>query len=172
MVKDDYWVPEEYRMQSKVNKQCSSSETVTDASVLKSQKYSCDIAFEVYEGLLEMGVSRELARTHLPQSTFTEFYWKIDLHNLFHFLRLRMHDHAQKEIRDCACIIFELIKPIVPIACEAFEDYRLNAITFTGPEIKALKTGSDEHLSKGEKLEYKQKKECLSLHQMVCTKSE
>lgn len=171
VVKDEFWIPEEYRMQSKVNKQCS-SETDFVKDVDSSQKYSCDIAFEVYEGLLERGVSRELARTHLPQSAFTEFYWKIDLHNLFHFLRLRMHDHAQKEIRDCALKIFEIIKEIVPVSCEAFEDYRLNCVTFTGPEIKALQTGSEDHLSKGEKLEYIQKKnKCLSSLQTECTKS-
>lgn len=172
VVKDDYWLPDEYRTQSKVNKQCSSNEGFTDESVLKSQKYSCDLAFEVYEGLLERGISRELARTHLPQSAFTEFYWKIDLHNLFHFLRLRMHDHAQKEIRDCACKIFELVKPIVPVACEAFEDYRLNSVTFSGPELKAIQTGNTDHLSKGEKLEYEQKKKCLSSHQTECMTSE
>lgn len=168
VVKEEYWIPEEYRTQSKTNKQCSSNEIVEDESVKKSQKYSCDIAFEVYEGLLEMGVSRELARTHLPQSAFTEFYWKIDLHNLFHFLRLRMHDHAQKEIRECACKIFDTIKLYVPLACEAFEDYRLNSVTFTGPELKAIQTGSTDHLSKGEKLEYDQKKKCLSSLQMEC----
>lgn len=169
VVKDEFWLPEEYRNQSKMNKQCSSLEGFFDEAALKSQTYSCEVAFNVYEGLLERGISRELARTHLPQSAMTEFYWKINLHNLFHFLRLRMHEHAQKEIRDLACEMFKIIKPIVPIACEAFEDYRLNSVTFSGPELKAFQTGSDEHLSKGEKLEYQQKK-CLLSRQMECTK--
>ena len=65
VVKDEYWIPDEYRSQSKINKQCSSNETFEDESVLKSQKYSCDLAFEVYEGLLERGISREIGRAHV-----------------------------------------------------------------------------------------------------------
>jgi thymidylate synthase (FAD) len=166
VVKDDCWFPDEYRTQSNTMKQCSSQ----DGSFVSgdgSQRYSCEIAFGVYEGLLERGVARELARVHLPQSTFTEFYWKIDLHNLFHFLRLRMDEHAQKEIRDCAVQMYECIKPIVPYACEAFEDYRLNAVTLTGPEIQALRSNNNEHLSKGEKREFEQK--CLQLGLKGCT---
>jgi len=168
VVKDECWFPDEYRAQSVTKKQCSSDDgSFVDKDTLASQKYSCDVAFSVYDGLLERGIARELARSHLPQSTFTEFYWKIDLHNLFHFLRLRMDEHAQKEIRDCALQILELIKPIVPIACEAFEDYRLDSVTLTGPEVKALKTMTIEHLSKGEKREFEQK--CQQLGLTVCT---
>ena len=164
VVKDEYWSPEEYRTQSIVNKQCSDEkDSFVDKDALASQKYSSEIAFSVYEGLLDRGVARELARVHLPQSTFTEFYWKIDLHNLFHFLRLRMDDHAQKEIRDCALQIFELINPIVPEACQAFLDFRVNSVTLTGPEIQALKDGNTEHLSKGEKREYEKKCQQLGL---------
>lgn len=161
VVKDDFWVPSEYRYQSKTNKQCSSlDDAFVDESAHMSQRLVCKTAFDVYDGLLERGIAREIARSHLPQSAFTEFYWKINLHNLFHFLRLRMDDHAQKEIRDCARMVFDLIKPIVPISCEAFVDYRLNAITFTGPELQAMRTGMTDHLSKGEKLEF-EKKKCL-----------
>lgn len=160
IVKDDFWVPKEYRSQSATNKQCSENDDFVDCAANMSQMKSCEFAFDVYNGLVERGISREIARCHLPQSTFTEFYWKIDLHNLFHFLRLRMDDHAQREIRDSAKQIFDLIKPIVPIACQAFVDYRLNAVTFTGPELQALRTGSTDHLSKGEKQEF-EKKKCL-----------
>lgn len=174
VVKDDFWLPDsdKYRTQSTVNKQCSSHETFIDDSALKSQKYSCDAAFDVYEGLLGRGIARELARVHLPQSTFTEFYWKINLHNLFHFLRLRMDDHAQKEIRDCAREVFNLIKPIVPVACEAFLDYRVNSVTLTGPEIQALQTGLADHLSKGEKREFEQKCQLLGLTACTTSKEE
>lgn len=168
VVKDEYWIPDEYRTQSTTNKQGSSNFVELDENALASQKHSCELAFDVYDGLVERGIARELARIHLPQSTFTEFYWKIDLHNLFHFLRLRMNDHAQKEIRDCSTLIFNLIKPIVPIACEAFVDYRLNSVTFTGPEIEAIRSGSVDHLSKGEKREYEEKCRLLDL---PCTKS-
>lgn len=164
IVKDEYWVPDKYRKQSVVNKQCSESgDGFVDESALTSQKHSCDIAFEVYDGLLERGVSREMARAHLPQSTFTEFYWKINLHNLFHFLHLRMDEHAQKEIRDLARDIFDIIKPIVPMACEAFIDYKVNSVTLTGPEGQALRTGCTDHLSKGEKVEFQKKKELLNI---------
>lgn len=163
VVRDEYWTPDEYRKQSSVNKQCSEDGGFVDEDALKSQQHSCDLAFDVYEGLLERGVSRELARTHLPQSTMTEFYWKINLHNLFHFLHLRMDDHAQKEIRDLARDIFNLIKPIVPMACEAFVDYKINAVTITGPEGQALRTGITDHLSKGEKAEFEKKRILLNI---------
>lgn len=167
IVKDDFWLPSEYRSQSVTNKQGSDETCFEDDSARMSQRHSCDTAFNVYSGLIERGISREIARTHLPQSTFTEFYWKINLHNLFHFLRLRMDDHAQKEIQECSKMIFELIKPIVPISCEAFMDYRVNSVTLTGPEVQALSTHSTDHLSKGEKREYEQKCQLLGLQ---CTK--
>lgn len=162
IVKDDFWLPDSYRTQSKVNKQCSEG-SFDDSCAFMSQKQSCEGAFDVYEGLVERGIARELARVHLPQSAYTEFYWKINLHNLFHFLRLRMDDHAQKEIRDCAIQMFDLIKPIVPCACEAFVDYRVNSVTFSGPECLAIKTGCSDHLSKGEKREFEEKCQLLNL---------
>ena len=76
-----------------------------------------------YREMLEMGLSKEMARGVLSVNNYTEWYWKIDLHNLFHFLKLRMDAHAQYEIRVFAEAMYELIKPIVPVACEAFEDY-------------------------------------------------
>ena len=167
IVKDDFWIPSEYRSQSTTNKQGSNETEFKDDSAIMSQRHSCDIAYNVYEGLIERGISRELARTHLPQSAFTEFYWKINLHNLFHFLRLRMDDHAQKEIRECAIMMFDIVKFIVPIACEAFIDYRINSVTITGPETVALKTGDTTHLSKGELREFEQKCQQLGLK---CTK--
>ncbi len=90
----------------------------------------------LYEQRLSLGVAREQARKDLPLSTYTEAYWKVDLHNLFHFLRLRMDSHAQLEIRTYANAILKLIEPIVPISCEAFQDYRLDAMTLSGPEIQ------------------------------------
>lgn len=163
VVREEYWTPDEYRKQSTINKQCSEDGGFVDDDALTSQKHSCELAFDVYEGLLDRGISRELARTHLPQSTMTEFYWKINLHNLFHFLHLRMDSHAQKEICDLARDVFYLIRPIVPIACEAFVDYKLNAITLTGPEGQALRTGVTDHLSKGEKAEFEIKRKALGI---------
>tara|TARA_Y100001963_G_C6671188_1_gene395201 strand:- start:23 stop:847 length:825 start_codon:yes stop_codon:yes gene_type:complete len=84
------------------------------------------------------GLTRELARTVLPVSNYTECYWKIDLHNFFHFCKLRMDDHAQKEIQDYAIPMFEMVKPHFPIATEAFEDYSLNGISLSKMEKDVL----------------------------------
>jgi thymidylate synthase (FAD) len=91
-----------------------------------------------YERFTELGVSRELARIGLPASVYTEWYWKIDLHNLFHFLKLRMDKHAQQEIQDYANPIFEMVREICPVAAQAFLDYKVNALTLSGPEVEAI----------------------------------
>jgi len=94
-----------------------------------------------YNIRLELGVAREVARKDLPLSTYTEAYWKMDLHNLLHFLALRMDGHAQLEIRTYATIIGEqIVKPLFPKVWKAFEDYRLNAMYMTGLEKVALRT--------------------------------
>lgn len=90
------------------------------------------------ESTLHGGLTRELARTVLPVSNYTECYWKIDLHNFFHFCRLRMDDHAQQEIQDYAKVMFEMVKPEVPIATEAFEDYSLNSKSLSRMENDVL----------------------------------
>jgi thymidylate synthase (FAD) len=119
--------------------------------------------YERYEHFIAKGVSRELARIALPVNVYTEWYWKIDLHNLFHFLSLRMDAHAQKEIRDYATAVFELIRPIVPIAAEAFLDYQVNSLTLSGLEIAALRSGQPlNSQNKREIDEWEQKKKRLS----------
>ena len=85
------------------------------------------------------GLARELARTVLPVSNYTECYWKMDLHNFFHFCQLRMDDHAQQEIQDYARCMYEMVKPEVPIASEAFEDYIYNSVNLSKMELNALK---------------------------------
>ena len=83
-------------------------------------------ARRVYKKRLEMGVAREQARKDLPLSTYTEAYWKIDLHNLLHFLSLRLDEHAQVEIRSYAKVIgYDIVSKWCPVAWEAFLDYRL-----------------------------------------------
>ena len=89
-------------------------------------------AREVYQRRLDLGVAREQARKDLPLSTYTEAYWKIDLHNLLHFLHLRMDIHAQREIREYAQAIGEeIVRPLFPLVWEAFTDYRLEAMQLT-----------------------------------------
>ena len=89
----------------------------------------------VYDARLAAGVAREQARKDLPLSTYTEAYWKVDLHNLLHFLALRMDSHAQREIREYATAVGEkIVAPLFPLTWEAFADYRLNAGFLTGPD--------------------------------------
>jgi thymidylate synthase (FAD) len=117
-----------------------------------------------YEQFLQKGVAREIARIALPASVYTEWYWKIDLHNLFHFLSLRMDEHAQQEIRDYATAMFELIRPIVPIAAEAFLDYNLGALHLSRLEVEALRTGQPlKSENKRENAEWEDKKKRLGL---------
>lgn len=102
-------------------------------------------AFDTYDTLAAepgeegFGVSRELARIGLPLSTYTEFYWKTDLHNLFHFLKLRDDPHAQAEIRAYADPINDLLRCWVPLAFEAYVDYRRDAVTLSRMEFEALR---------------------------------
>ncbi len=88
----------------------------------------------------EWGMTRELARMVLPPNIYTQWYWKVDLHNLFHFLRLRADSHAQYEIRAYAEVICKIVQQWCPIAYEAFEDYRLHAATLSGQELALFDT--------------------------------
>ena len=169
IVPDDYFLPEELRKQSMTRGQGGEEALVgtVGSNLLRKQKASCDLAFLAYEELIRKGVSRELARCHLPQSTFTEFYWKINLHNLLHFLALRIEDHAQKEIRDLAKQVYELIRPIVPVTCEAFEDFRLGSVTLTRLEVEALQKGERVIPGKGENSEFQEKISLLNIKDAV-----
>lgn len=110
-------------------------------------------AREVYEERLAKGVAREQARKDLPLSTYTESYWKTDLHNLFHFLSLRMDAHAQVEIRSYANVIGnEIVARWCPIAWEAFVDYRLNALFLTRLEKEVLGYVSQGNLEEANRI--------------------
>lgn len=87
----------------------------------------------------EQGMARELARMVLPVNAYTEWYWKVDLHNLLHLLRLRTDPHAQKEIRAYANVLADFVVMWVPRVWDAFEDYQLYAETFSRQEMEALK---------------------------------
>jgi thymidylate synthase (FAD) len=143
-MKDEFYTPNpnDIRPQSVLNKQGRSEETLPDGmadQAANAFKAGQDEAYAQYQEFLEQGIAREIARINLPVSNYTEWYWKIDLHNLFHFLRLRIDAHAQYEIRVFAEAIAELVKPFVPHAWEAFEDYVLNAHRMTAPELKVMK---------------------------------
>lgn len=96
-------------------------------------------AKKLYKERISLGIAKEQARKDLPLSTYTRAYWKCDLHNIFNFLRLRMDSHAQLEIRSFANCMFEIVKQVCPIACEAFEDYVLHAKRFSRMEMELIK---------------------------------
>jgi thymidylate synthase (FAD) len=125
---------DQWRFQSRTNRQ--GSDGVLNAEVgaeLSAQEVEFqDRARELYQRRLQMGVARELARKDLPLSTYTEAYWKVDLHNLLHFLLLRMDEHAQCEIRQYARTIGdEIVCPLFPAVWEAFVDYRVRSMELT-----------------------------------------
>lgn len=165
VVTDEFFVPEQVREQAEVNKQGSTGEVDGSDTITSTIHIANNACHDHYLQLLEAGVCREQARMVLPQTMYTEFVWKIDLHNLMHFLRLRMDNHAQEEIRDYANAMFKLVEPLVPFTMKAFRDFRLNAVQFSGPEVKLLKQlistrDSDipgDGLSKGEAREFKDK---------------
>lgn len=145
---------DDWRLQSKNNKQGSSGYLdIEKGSYLSEKEREFHLfAKEVYEERLNFGIAREQARKDLPLSTFTEAYWKIDLHNLLHFLRLRMDLHAQFEIREYARIIgYEIVSKWVPLTWKAFVDYKINSLIFSENEKKLLKliiSGDLEKLKK------------------------
>lgn len=117
-------------------------------------------AITLYKQRLRLGVAKEQARKDLPLSTYTRAYWKCDLHNIFNFLRLRMDSHAQLEIRSFANCMFEIVKEICPVACEAFEDYVLHAKKFSRMEMEYLQSWIQHSINQGtlnlEKAEHNQ----------------
>jgi thymidylate synthase (FAD) len=140
---NECYIPELERLQIQdtVNKQGSVGEQVEEAAWIKgTMQEEQTMLFANYDSYLKTGLSKEVARLNLPLSTYTQWYWKMDLHNLFHFLGLRMHPHAQLEMQEYAKAIYELIKPIVPLSCEAFEDYRLNARYFSAQEMELIRS--------------------------------
>lgn len=134
--------PDRWREQATNNKQGSGGFIAADvgAELSEEEQQLHRQVRETYLRRLAKGVAREQARKDLPLSTYTEAYWKIDLHNLLHFLALRMDNHAQEEIRRYATTIgYQIVQPMLPLVWEAFADYRLDAVMLTKLEIKALK---------------------------------
>jgi len=146
----------QWRSQSSANKQGSAGflDNAIGQDLSRAEAELHKHIRATYDQRLEAGVAREQARKDLSLSTYTEAYWKIDLHNLFHFLMLRMDAHAQLEIRSYANVIGnEIVSKWCPLAWEAFVDYRLKAIRFSRLEIEVLKyllnanmTGAKDYL--------------------------
>jgi thymidylate synthase (FAD) len=141
IMKDEFYCPEPdvVKMQSRRNKQGRADEEVPAElreKVLNLLLEDQRRTYAHYEELLGDNIARELARVNLPLSLYTEWYWKIDLHNLFHFLQLRMDRHAQYEIRVYAETMGDIVRKIVPMAWEAYEDYILSSERFSKMELK------------------------------------
>ena len=144
--------PEDLAVQSKTNAQGREQVVSTSAAgaIRSALEEDARAAYVRYEWLLNEqpdgtpidpsrpGLARELARINLPLSTYTQWYWKVNLHNLLHFLRLRADPHAQKEIRVYAEAILGLVQRWVPLVAEAFGDYRLSAAELSGPMVKVV----------------------------------
>lgn len=143
IMKDDCYLPApaDVAFQSSDNKQGRSDEQVppetvkTIINILENQQQA---AFEGYTDLIDQNIARELARINLPLSTYTEWYWQIDLHNLFHFLKLRCDSHSQKEIRVYADVMLDICRKVAPLATASFESHLMNGISFSGEERVAL----------------------------------
>ncbi len=160
--------PEHLAAQSTVNNQGRGEllEGEEAARVLDILREDAMRSYDHYEGMLsqegQKGLARELARMNLPANVYTQWYWKIDLHNLFHFLRLRADAHAQYEIRAYAEVMCEIVKDWVPLAYGAFEDYRLGGVALSQKAIDVLRrrlkgevvTQETSGMSKGEWREF------------------
>ncbi|MBN8293778.1 FAD-dependent thymidylate synthase [Rhodobacter sp. NTK016B] len=143
----EFYIPEPAQLaaQSTVNNQGRGAvlEGAEAARVLALLKSDASQMYDHYEEMLsqddQQGLARELARMNLPMNIYTQWYWKTDLHNLFHFLRLRADAHAQYEIRVYAEAIAAMVADWVPLAFGAFEDYRMGGVTLSSKAIDALK---------------------------------
>ncbi len=140
---NEMFVPEVVAMQSKDNKQGRQTPMYSPddtnevlAGIIRQANTS---AYTHYETLLDAGVARELARGVLPVNIYTKFIWKMDLHNLMHFLDLRLDPHAQEEIRDFAEVIEKLVALKFPITHEAFVDYVRDAYVCSRMEVELLR---------------------------------
>lgn len=160
--------PDQLAAQSTQNNQGRGAvlEGAEAARVLEMLKTDSDRAYDHYQDMLnqegQQGLARELARMNLPANIYTQWYWKVDLHNLFHFLRLRADPHAQYEIRVYAEEICRLVADWVPAAYGAFEDYRLGGATLSATGVDVLQrrlagedvTQETSGMSKGEWREF------------------
>ena len=160
--------PEHLAAQSVINNQ-GRGEALSGDEAARVLAYLKDDAARCYDHYAEMisdegqqGLARELARMNLPANIYTQWYWKVDLHNLFHFLRLRVDSHAQYEIRVYAEEICKVVADWVPAAYGAFEDYRMGGATLSGKAIDCVKrmlkgeevTQEASGMSKGEWREF------------------
>jgi thymidylate synthase (FAD) len=166
VMSDEFYLPEgDYLAKQSTTNSQGRGEVLEQQGLLQFEfNRIYDGASMAYQVLLEHDLSREVARALLPVANYTECIWKIDLHNFFHFVKLRSDNHAQREIRDYADAMYELVKPNFPLCCEAFEDYIQGATTFSKQEMEIIRekldgswTMSDYNLSERESKEFLEK---------------
>ena len=171
----EFYIPEvdQLAAQSTINNQGRGAALTgaESARVLEILKGDAGRAYDHYEEMIgevdqdggeKQGLARELARMNLPANIYTQWYWKVDLHNLFHFLRLRADAHAQYEIRVYADAIARVVADWVPAAYSAFEDYRMGGVNLSGKAMDCLRrmlkgedvTQETSGMSKGEWREF------------------
>ena len=143
-VRPEFYIPraEDLAMQSAANKQgrgepLSTEDAAAVRRILYADTQRCHDDYTTM--MVKHHLSREIARINLPIGTYTTKRWKIDLHNLFHFLSLRADQHAQWEIRQYAQTMHDIVRQWVPIATEAFEDYRMNAVSLSAQAVVVMK---------------------------------
>jgi len=141
---DEFYVPpqDQIKGQSEDNKQGRDTKEVPpelQGKVLQILERDQGTAYASYEELLKDGIARELARINLPLSLYTQWYWQMDLHNLLHFLELRMDPHAQWEIQQYANAVAGIVKAVTPLAYDSFERQRLNGKHFSSEEIEVIR---------------------------------
>jgi thymidylate synthase (FAD) len=149
VMKDDFYIPEDgdIALQSTDNKQGRGE--LLDAAFAGEVRADLEEgqrrAYGDYTALIDMGVARELARINLPLSLYTEWYWQIDLHNLFGFLELRLDAHAQLEIRRYAEVLFEITRKVAPRCCASFERHCLDGVRFSRDEFAEIRRRLGTH---------------------------
>ena len=165
VIKDEFYVPDSssINFQNKDNKQGRAVDDVPDNlkdKVISILSKDQETVYKNYEEMIDDDIARELARINLPLSTYTEWYWQMDLKNMFHFLKLRMDHHAQWEIQEYGRAMAKIVKAVCPLAYESFEKHMVNGARFSEHELNAIRLMLDgkENPLEGRRLkEFEQK---------------
>lgn len=146
----EFYIPptnEDIKLQSKDNKQGRDEESVSQELAQEYRDYLRELYSKVHEKYLyfvEQGMAKEIARNMLPLAQYTRFIWKMDLHNLLNFIRLRTAPDAMLEIRKYALAIRDSLKPLLPLTMEAYEDFQQESLTLTRLELESIKEAEQE----------------------------
>nr|WKT13932.1 FAD-dependent thymidylate synthase [Borrelia sp. BU AG58] len=168
VMREEFYVPSRYdfNKQSVANKQGRSDLKVDDSvaeTLISNLEEHYKRSYEVYHDMVQGDVSREIARIALPLSLYTEWYWQIDLNNLFHFVKLRISSHAQKEIREYAILVLKIAEKVVPLATASFKKHILGGVMLSKDEINEIKRVIDLSKLRLSEIDLKRFKDKLDL---------